>query len=107
MFEKKISPFSIGRKAGKTLTKVAVAQYVKMKLNADRSPAKQLALEEFIFQLSSLESTTETAIFDLFEAPLFPHVSLMRGLRNKPVSFIYGEHDWVVSTGAEVLVTAA
>jgi len=54
-----------------------------------------------------LESTTETSLFDLFECPLFPHVSLIDKLNGKPVSFIYGEYDWVVSTGAEVFVTSA
>ena len=53
------------------------------------------------------ESSTESAIYDLFEPPLFPKVPILDGLRNKPVSFIYGEYDWVTSVGAEVLVTAA
>lgn len=52
-----------------------------------------------------LGSSTEKAIFDLFEAPLFPHIPVMEGLREKKVSFIYGSFDWVVSVGAEVLIT--
>lgn len=54
-----------------------------------------------------LDSTTESALFDLFEVPLFPYIPLIAGLKDKPVSFIYGEFDWVVSTGAEVLVTSS
>ena len=60
-----------------------------------------------MYQLSLYESTTETSLFDLFECPLFPRVSLIDKLSDKPVSFIYGEYDWVVSTGAEVFVTSA
>jgi hypothetical protein len=54
------------------------------------------------------ESTTETALFDLFEPPLFPYIPIINDLKLQeiPVSFVYGEHDWVVSTGAEVIVTA-
>lgn len=50
------------------------------------------------------ESTTDAALFDLFEPPLFPHIPIIDGLKDKPVSFIYGEYDWVISTGAEVLI---
>ena len=94
-------------KAGKTLTKFGVGQYVKKKLNDQKDAHRQEALSEFIMQIVSVESTTETAIFDLFESPLFPFVPIIDGLRNRPISFVYGEFDWVISTGAEVLVTEA
>lgn len=89
------------------MTKFGVGQYVKKKLNDQKDQERQRALEEFLMQIVSVESTTETAIFDLFESPLFPRVPVLEDLRNKPISFVYGEFDWVVSTGAEVLVTEA
>ena len=55
--------------------------------------------------MSMLEATTDQAVFDLFECPLFPHFDLIQNLRDKSISFIFGEYDWVESIGAEVLIT--
>lgn len=107
LFSNKRSVSEITGKFGKTMTKFGVGQYVKKKLNDQKDQERQRALEEFLMQIVSVESTTETAIFDLFESPLFPRVPVLEDLRNKPISFVYGEFDWVVSTGAEVLVTEA
>lgn len=52
------------------------------------------------------ESSTENALFDMFEVGLFPIVPVLESLKEYPVSFCYGSDDWVVSTGAEVLITA-
>lgn len=54
-----------------------------------------------------LGSTTETVIYDLFECGLFSRYPLLDEIRklDKHISFVYGNEDWVDSTGAEVLLT--
>ena len=54
-----------------------------------------------------LGSTTETVIYDLFECGLFSKFPLLDEIRksNKHISFVYGNEDWVDSSGAEVIVT--
>lgn len=54
-----------------------------------------------------LGSTTETVIYDLFECGLFSRYPLLDEIRklNKHISFVYGNEDWVDSSGAEVIVT--
>jgi pimeloyl-ACP methyl ester carboxylesterase len=105
-FEKRISPFSLSQKS-KSLTKMAISMYVKIKLNPEKNKVKQAALENYLTQLHLNACTTENAMFDLFEVPLFPRVPILEDLKDKPVSFVYGEFDWVVQTGAEVLITHA
>lgn len=52
------------------------------------------------------EGTTETVLYDLFECGLFAYTPLNDKLENVQVSFIYGDRDWVDSSGAEVLITS-
>ena len=54
-----------------------------------------------------LGSTTETVIYDLFECGLFSRYPLLDEIKklNKHISFVYGNEDWVDSSGAEVIVT--
>ena len=54
-----------------------------------------------------LSSTTETVIYDLFECGLFSKYPLFEEVRklDKHISFVYGNEDWVDSSGAEVLLT--
>ena len=54
-----------------------------------------------------LGSTTETVIYDLFECGLFSRYPLLDVIKklNKHISFVYGNEDWVDSSGAEVIVT--
>ena len=52
------------------------------------------------------EGTTETVLYDLFECGLFAYKPLNDKLENVQVSFIYGDRDWVDSSGAEVLITS-
>lgn len=54
-----------------------------------------------------LTATTETCLYDLFECGLFPYYTVLDKLKklNKHVSFVFGDKDWVDSTGAEVLIT--
>ena len=49
--------------------------------------------------------STETVLYDLFDCGLFPYHTLMDKFQklNKHVSFVFGDKDWVDSTGAEVL----
>ena len=78
------------------MTKAAVSFYVKFKLNPEKNAAKQSALENYLFQLHVNDSSTELALFDLFAVPLFPILPIDEEIANLPISFIYGEFDWVV-----------
>ena len=86
---------------------MAISLYVKIKLNPEKNKVKQAALENYLLQLHLNACTTEAAMFDLFEVPLFPRVPILEDLKDKPISFVYGEFDWVIQTGAEVLISHA
>ncbi len=108
LWENRLKPESVTRKFGKTLTRAALNIYVSQKLNSEGNPEKQAALTEFVFQLTMLSSTTETVIYDLFECGLFsrfPLIEEVKKLDDKHVSFVYGNEDWVDSSGAEVILT--
>ena len=107
LWNKKITSLDVTKFAGQTLTRSIIKAYVKEKLNADGDQVKQNALVEFIFQMQFLTGTTETCLYDLFECGLFPYFPVLDKLKtlNKQVSFVFGDKDWVDSTGAEVLIT--
>ncbi len=44
-------------------------------------------------------------MFELGCFPLYPVIDAVKKL-GKPVSFVFGDKDWMDSTGAEVLITA-
>jgi hypothetical protein len=44
-------------------------------------------------------------LFELGCFPLYPVIDAVKKL-GKPVSFVFGDKDWMDSTGAEVLITA-
>ena len=52
------------------------------------------------------EGTTENMLFHMFDSSLFAKVSTRGCLNKVPCTFIYGDRDWVDSTGAEVLISA-
>jgi hypothetical protein len=56
--------------------------------------------------VAQYEGTTETVLFDLFECGLFPYTPVINEFdANMPISFIFGDRDWVDSIGAEVVIT--
>ena len=107
MFERQIGPQTVMLKFGKMASYYACQKYIEKKFDLNNDERLKTSLTNFMFQLSQYECSTEKALFKLFEPPLVPHVPIVEKLRDLPVSFVFGEYDWVVSTGAEVLVTAA
>lgn len=43
-------------------------------------------------------------LFDFFECGLFPYIPIMDHFDNISVSFIFGDRDWVDSSGSEILI---
>lgn len=94
------------RKMGTLLAKKFLSNYIREKLNPQKLDEVQSALELFSYLLIMHEGTTESVLFDLMDPGLFPHTAVISALDAVPVSFVYGDRDWVDSTGSEVLITA-
>jgi len=108
LWDRRITMLDCVRRMGQTLTFDIISAYVSEKLNPDNDELKQEVLVEFLFQLSQFPSSTEEVLYDLFEIgcfPLFPVIEKIKKL-GKPISFVFGDKDWMDSTGAEVIITA-
>jgi hypothetical protein len=98
----KISPFGIGRFMGETQMKGLIERYVAQKQGESTSEDEKQAISDYMYQTMMRSGTTEQAIFLLFNPDL--HAFLPLGHESKlgsqdfsvPVSFFYGENDWVL-----------
>ena len=104
-----MSPFMMMRMMGQTITKKIINKYVNNMQRTD-SEEEAAALKEYLFQIFLLPGSTEYAVFHLFDQGLHAHIPLndeRRLTRSDlpfPVSFIYGEEDWMDSRGADNIV---
>lgn len=106
IWENKISPMQALRKMGTTISKHMLSRAVRDKLGGALSQERQEALEEFAHLVIWHEGTTESVLFDLFQLGIFPYIAIKDQLDDIPMSFIYGDRDWVDSVGAEVVITS-
>jgi len=99
----------VGRMLGKSRSTKLIDRYVNRFQNTE-SEEEAAALKEYLMQIFQRPGSTEFAIFHLFDMGLHAHIPLndeRRLARNDlpfPVSFIYGEHDWMDSRGADNIV---
>jgi cardiolipin-specific phospholipase len=98
-WEKNISPFSFARFAGRTGTLKFIAGYVKNRQKVDNEDQAS-AIRDYMYQVFMRPGTTESALMMCFELGFYSKVTPL-GHPDKllampiPVSFIYGENDWV------------
>jgi cardiolipin-specific phospholipase len=93
----KVSPFGVGRFMGETQAKRMIESYVFTKQNKMVSQEEKQAIADYMFQIIMRNGTTEYAIHLMFNSDMHAHLPLSDKLAKMPlpVSFYYGEGDWV------------
>ena len=88
-----------------------IDKYVS-KMQKTESEDEAFWLKEYMFQIFMRPGTTETAIFIQFDTGLHAHKplatfeSLMNNQIPFPISFMYGDRDWMCNRGATNIVKA-
>ena len=109
VWTKKWSPFGVMRKSGSFLGKRIIKSYLNKRMS-DLEKDEFDAMLEYFQQIFMREGSTEYAIFICFEIGMFAHNPLeaVNRLGNPdlpiPVSFYYGDIDWMDVNGGKRVV---
>jgi pimeloyl-ACP methyl ester carboxylesterase len=100
MWDNRTSPFSIGKIMGKEAMRLIIDGYISRR-HAILSENYKKVMADFIYHLLMNPSTSECGLMVLFSQDLQAHLPL--GATNKlsnpelrvPVSFVFGDNDWM------------
>lgn len=107
----KVTPFSIARKVSEKRLRNSLRSYIARHQPIE-DPEEIAVMEEYLFQIFVRPCSTEMALFMQFDSGLHALVPLDHPdvLRDPelpfPVSFIYGDSDWMDSRGSREIVRA-
>lgn len=107
----KLTPFSVLRKLSEKRVRSLLQGYIRAQQPIE-DPAEFATMEEYLFQILLRPASTEFALFKQVDPGLHAHVPLDHEdrLRNSdlpfPITFMYGDKDWMDPRGSSEIVKA-
>jgi hypothetical protein len=104
-----VSPFGLARLAGESVAKSGINRYVN-RMQATGSEEEANWLKEYLFQIFMRPGSTEFAIFIQFDLGMHAHQPLAAPykLNNPnlpfPISFVFGQRDWMDNRDADLIL---
>jgi pimeloyl-ACP methyl ester carboxylesterase len=108
-WKRKWSPFGVLRKSPKCLSKYWLNRYARNRINQELPEQHRLDYKEFMKMTLLRPGSTEYALFVCFDHYFHAILPLddencLRGL-DVPISFVYGDRDWMTNVGKHDLLS--
>ena len=100
-WEKKISPFGVLRGIGRLGSRFLIRRYMHTRMDSIPDDHFEDMLD-YYYQIAMSPGSSEYALQTLFGLGVFAHKPLVNRLEELvdiPISFFYGEHDWMDAKG--------
>lgn len=110
-WKNKWSPFGVLRKSGSVIADSLIKKFISRRMEDSLTPDEQKDMLDYMHQIFMREGSTEYAIFICFEVwlwavnPLESQKRLGSPEFALPVSFYYGEYDWMDKRGGQRVVS--